>query len=259
VGGGLAGMEVARIATLRGHKVAVYEKTGQLGGHAIEGSIPDFKQDDKRLLEWYKREMQDLKVDVHLNSEVTGEMVENNRHDVVVIATGSTPMSLSVPGIDSSKVANLEEAYHQTKKIGKRVLVIGGGLNGCEVALWLSKQGKEVTIVEALEQLMISGEPVPHENRIMLIDLLKQQKITIKTDMFLRQVTNEGAVIVDSRQRQETLQADGIVIATGYKPESSLFYALADHTPEIYLIGDALKASNYMNAIWDAAELALHI
>ena len=259
VGGWIAGMEVARISTLRGHRVTLYEKTGELGGHAIESAIPDFKPDDERLLEWYKNQMADLKVKIIFNTGATSAIVGSEKPDVVVVATGSTPMHFDIPGIENARVASLEETYHQTKEIGKRVLVVGGGLNGCEVALWLSKQGKEVTIVEALEDLMISGEPVPHENRIMLIDLLKQHKVQVRTGRFLQQMTTEGAVIVDSKQHKEIVAVDGIVTAIGYKPESSLYDDLASRRPEVYLIGDAEKPSNYMHAIWEATEFALNI
>lgn len=106
---------------------------------------------------------------------------------------------------------------------------------------------------------MISGEPVPHENRIMLIDLLKQHKVQVKTGRFLQQMTTEGAVIVDSKQHKEIIAIDSIVTAIGYKPESSLYNDLASRRPEVYLIGDAQKPSNYMHAIWEATEFALNI
>lgn len=258
IGGGVAGMEAARAAAIRGHHVTLYEKSNELGGHVLEGSVPDFKADDRRLLEWYKNELNEYKVDIKMNTEVTEELVNNENADAVVVATGSVPDMLNVPGINNGKVITASDALIGSKNVGNTVVIIGGGLVGCETALYLAKQGKNVTVVEMLDEIIASGKPVPHMNRIMLIDLLKFHKVNILTNTSLLEIGNEGAVVMRDRHRQ-TLAADTIIIAAGFKPDDKLFRSLSGRIPELYLIGDARDATNIMNAIWDAYEVGRSI
>ncbi|HQP00583.1 MAG TPA: FAD-dependent oxidoreductase, partial [Caldisericia bacterium] len=197
IGGGVAGLEAARVAAIRGHKVTLYEKSNNLGGHLIEVSIPKFKEDYKRLLDWYKIQLKKLNVDIKLNTEVTFDLIKKEKPDVTIIATGSKPIIPVIPGIEKDKVATATDVLLGNKEVGEKVVVVGGGLVGCETALWLAQQGKKVTIVEMLSDLMIAGLPVPHANRIMLIDLLKFNKVEVITNHSLMEVTDEGVNLID--------------------------------------------------------------
>lgn len=260
VGGGLAGMEVSRVAKMRGHNVTLYEKTNNLGGHVIPGSVPDFKLDDRRLLDWYKNEIKVLGINVVMNTEVTEKMIENEMPDAVVIATGSTEIILDkVPGIKKDKVCTATELLNGIKSAGDNVVMVGGGLVGCETALWLSQQGKKVTIVEALNDILISGKPIPHMNKIMLIDLLKYNNIEKITNTALLEVTDEGAVLISNKFAKKEIKADTVVLAVGYKSDKDLFYKMNGKIADLYIVGDANNATNIMNAIWTANEIGLNI
>ena len=137
--------------------------------------------------------------------------------------------------------------------------MIGGGLIGCETALWLAKQGKEVTIIEALPEMLNSGKPIPHMNRIMLLDLLKFNKVDAITNTSLLEVTDKGVLLIDKNFKQTSLKADTVVIAVGYKPDNKLYNDLKCKVNELYNIGDSREAANIMNAIWDAYEVARNI
>lgn len=258
-GGGIAGMEVARVATLRGHKVRLYEKTGELGGHVVPGSKPDFKLDDKRLLEWYIHQMKELQVDIHMNTEVTPELIEREKPDAVVVATGSGDIVPQVPGIDKPNVCNACEVLNGDRQTGRNVVMVGGGLVGCETALWLAQAGRSVTVVEMLDDILLSGSPVPHMNRIMLIDLLRQAKVKVIPKHSLLEVRDDGVKIIDRNFRRSELPCDTVVTAVGYRPDTALFDAISGKVGDLYVVGDANAANNLMYAIWTANEVGLHI
>ncbi len=256
IGGGVAGLETARVAAIRGHKVTLYEKSNNLGGHLIEVSVPKFKEDYKRLLDWYKIQLKKLNVDIKLNTEVTFDLIKNEKPDVTIIATGSKPIIPVISGIEKDKVATATDVLLGNKEVGEKVVVVGGGLVGCETALWLAQQGKKVTIVEMLNDLMIAGLPVPHANRIMLIDLLKFNKVEVITNHSLMEVTDEGVNLIDKNFKKMSVPADNVVLAIGLKPNKELYDNLVGKVPNLYLIGDARDVRNVMYSIWDAYELA---
>src|SRR5699024_4218212 len=145
IGGGVGGIEVARIATLRGHKVTIYEKSDKLGGVFIAAAAPSFKEKDKMLIEWYRRQIAKLPIEVKFNTEIKD--IKDVKADVVVVATGSKPKTLKVKGAE--RCVEAVEYLNETKPVGKNVVIIGGGLSGCEIAYDLYLKGKNPTIVEA--------------------------------------------------------------------------------------------------------------
>jgi 2-enoate reductase len=218
IGGGVAGMEAARVAALRGQRVLVYEKSDRLGGHLIEASIMPFKADDQRLLDWYERELNRLAIEIHLDTEVTPGFVQEQNADAVVVATGSRPILLNVTGIDKEMVVMASDLLLNRRKAGQQVVVVGGGRVGCETALWLAQQGKQVTIVENLDDLMLAGPPLPLMNRMMLLDLLTFHRVNAMTKASLHEVTDGGTTVIDESLRVETIAADTVVIAVGLEP-----------------------------------------
>jgi 2-enoate reductase len=254
VGGGIAGMEAARIAALRGHTVKLFEKTDKLGGHLIEASVPDFKQDERRLLDWYIRELADLKVEINLNSPVSKESLMKINADEIIIATGSNTLIPKIPGISNEKVGTATDYLLGHKKAGEKVVVAGGGLTGCETALWLKQQNKQVTLIEMLPELMGGVDPVPHANKTMLLDMLNFNGVTILTNTRLQKVTNEGVEVIHSNHEGKVILADSIVISVGMQPDQELFREMGTRS-NIYLIGDSRDPKNILNAIWDAYEI----
>ncbi len=256
IGGGIAGMEAARVCSLRGHDVILYEKSDRLGGHLNEGSKPDFKKDDRRLLIWYQHELQEQNIKIHMQTEADANLVEKERPDAVIVATGSDPLKIHFPGDDKGSVAYAAEILEGIKKRGKDVAVIGGGLVGCETALYLAKQGGKVTVVEAKDGLMTAGEPVPYMNKTMLIDLLKFHNVDVILNASLVEVTDEGAVIAEGQTKKRTIKADTVVLSIGYQSDDKVFKSLNGKCKELYHIGDSRQVADFKNAIWDAYDVA---
>ncbi|MFC1920447.1 FAD-dependent oxidoreductase [Chloroflexota bacterium] len=258
-GGGISGMEAARVAAIRGHSVVLYEKENFLGGHLIEASVPEFKKDLKRQLDWYEIQLKKLGIEVKQGVEVSAELVEKENPDIVILATGSKVHVPGVPGIDKGNVITCIDLLLGKKEVSRTAVVIGGGLIGCETALWLSQNGKEVTIVEMLPELMLSDPPVPHMNRIMLLDLLAYNNVKIETGARLQEITNEGIIVTEDAYGKKEINADTVVIATGLESEDKLYKSLAGKVARLYAIGDSREPRNIMGAVWDGYEVGSSI
>lgn len=247
-GGGVAGMECARVASLRGHDVVLLEKTQNLGGHLIEASVPEFKNDLGRLLAWYKRQLGKSKVRVELGTPVDSEVVEDLAPDVVVVATGSTPRIPEITGIDARSVCNCCDLLLGKKTASDRVVVIGGGLEGAETALWLAQQGKKVTIVEMLSGI---GMGVSASNRTMLLDMLEELGTEMITNARVSEIRDEGISMVASDMRVKQLECDTVVLAAGMTPRRELWDSLVGDFAEVYDIGDCKQPRKVHDAIWE--------
>lgn len=255
VGGGPSGMEAARVSALRGYRVTLFEATGRIGGELVIGGVPDFKEDDHSLIRWYEHQLKKLNVQVLLNTKATKENIANLQPDVLFVAEGSSPIKLKLPGIDSEKVVNAGEVLGGTKQVGQKCTIVGGGLVGCELALHLRSQGKDVTIIEALPDILKAGGHMAPMNEWMLRDLLNFNKVKIMADTKLLEVTDEGTK-VSAGGKEETVPADSVIIAVGYTPKDSLFEELKYDYAQIYNLGDGRKVRNIRAAIWDAYEVA---
>lgn len=255
-GGGPAGMEAARVCALRGHDPVLYEQGEVLGGHLVAGSVPPFKKDVAGLLQWYRGELARLKVPVHYRTEVTPRLVEQEKPEAVILATGSSALLPEVPGIREEKVLTASDLFLGRKRAGARVLVLGGGLVGCEAAIWLAQQGRKVTLVEQLGEVLTAGIPVQPMNRLMLLNLLRFHQVEVITRSTLFEVVPEGALLIDQNFARSKGLADTIVVAVGLKPEQDLYASLRGNVSQLYLIGDSRQAQNIMGAVWDAYEVA---
>jgi 2-enoate reductase len=250
VGGGVAGMEAARVAALRGHKVTLYEKRDKLGGHLIEGSAPPFKHDLELLRGYYVIMLEKLYVKTVLGKEVTAKLVRELKPEVVIIATGSTPVVPEIPGIEKDKVVGAIDVLLGRRKTGNLVVVAGGGLVGCETAIFLAHKGKRVTIVEMLEEII---PDVFEANKQNLFKLLAENGVSVLTNTDLVRVTDKGASVINQFRRYEAeLPADTIVMAMGLKPESGLVKALKGKVKELHAIGDCERPGRIMDAVWGA-------
>lgn len=256
VGGGVAGCEAARVLAIRGHQPEVYEKGSRLGGNLIPGGAPDFKEDDIALADWYTNELNRLGVHVHLNTELNEEEIKAMDYDTVILATGSKPKVFSLG--DDSHTYTAEQVLLKQKDAGKKTVVVGGGLVGCETALWLAQNGIHVTIVEALDKVMAVNGPLCAANKEMLEALLPFNGVEIITGAKVTEFAN-GEVKVDTKEGSKTIMSDSVILSVGYKEENTLYNNLQFDIPDLYLLGDAKKVSNIMYAIWDAFEVANHI
>lgn len=256
VGGGVAGCEAARVLAIRGHEPVVYEKGSRLGGNLIPGGAPDFKEDDIALAVWYTNELKRLGVHVHLNTQLNEEEIKTMDYDTVILATGSKPKVFSLGDDDHTYTA--EQVLLKQKDPGKKTVIVGGGLVGCETALWLAQNGIHVTIVEALDKVMAVNGPLCAANKEMLEALLPFNGVEIITSAKVTEFTN-GEVKLDTKDGSKTIACDSVILSVGYSEENTLYNNLQFDIPDLYLLGDAKKVSNIMYAIWDAFEVANHI
>ena len=257
VGGGVGGMEAARILTLRGHEVTLFEKSDELGGVFIAAAAPSFKEKDKKLLDWYRHQMEKLAVDVRLGTEAKADML--SEYDEVVVATGSSPRRLSLPGLDDPDVLEAIEYLRGTKEAGKDVVIIGGGLTGCEIAYDLALKGKKPVIVEMQDDILqVPGLCAANSN--MLREIIRYHEIPVLTSTVFAGVENADRLRVKVRTGKEenVLDADSVIMSVGYVPVHTVSDALESAGyPEdkVHVIGDAHEVGNLMSVIREAYEL----
>lgn len=254
-GGGPAGCEAARVLAERGHRPEVFEKSDKLGGNLLAAGAPPFKEDELALVRWYESELKRLKVPVHLSAPVDAELAADG-YDAVVVATGSTAKVF--PLGEGAPVCTASDILTGRVPCGDRTVVVGGGLVGCETALWLAQLGKKVTIVEALDRLMAVNRPLCHANSEMLERLIPFHGIEVLTSAAVKS-WNAGSLQVEAVGGSRELPSDTVILSVGFREEDSLYRALERTVPELYLLGDARKVSNIMYAVWDAFEVANHI
>lgn len=248
VGGGVAGMEAARIAALRGHKVSLYEMTDKLGGAFIAAAAPSFKEKDKMFLSWCIRQVQAAGVEIHMHTKVTEELLAGLDAEEVIIATGAAPRRLELPG--AGKTVEAVEYLNGEKQVGENVAVIGGGLTGCEIAYDLALQGKKAHIIEMKPDIL--GVPgLCAANDDMLREIIRCHKIDVTASASVLEITGEGVrVSVDGKER--LISADSVILSVGYVPRP----VPACGKAHVTVIGDAVQVKNLKTAIrtaWDAA------
>ena len=255
VGGGIAGMEAARTSALRGYRVTLFEKSDHLGGHVVEAGAHSFKSEIAKLNEWYKRELKDLGVDIKLDHEPCINCIKKQEADAVILATGTNESHPNIPGLDKA-VSSLDAIDHP-EKLGQKVVIIGGGLVGCEIALDEANHGKSVTVVEALDDIMAAGGAgAPYPNRQMIVDLFENKGVTVLTNTKLVEVTDEGALVEKTDGSRELLKADTVVSALGFRPAPNLKEEWKELNIPMYEVGDATGAGTILKAIWDAYDAA---
>ena len=256
IGGGVAGCEAARVLAERGHKPEIMERSDYLGGNLLAAGAPSFKEDDIALVRWYENEMQRLNVPVHFNAPVDPASKLYDEYDAVIVATGATPKKF--PLGENAPVYTATDALLGKTPIGERVTVVGGGLVGCETALWLAQEGKPVPIVEALDRLMAVNKPLCHANSEMLERLLPFHGVETLVSSSVQKYEN-GKLLVKTPQGEQQLDCDTVILSVGFREDRGVFDAWENSAKEIYLLGDAKKVANIMYAVWDAFEVANHI
>lgn len=258
VGGGVGGMEAARVAAARGHEVILFEKSDRLGGNVIPGSQAPFKHDDALLITWFEGEMSRKGVDLRMNTAADFDVLNAQKADSIIFATGSCPYVPEwVQGADKGHVAIAEDVLMQPGQItGRKVIVVGAGLVGAETALWLAQKGKTVTLIDALDDIIGGPHATCFANYQMLKEMLVKEKVHVRTSTFLDKIIDSG-IIVRTGQSTETIQAEHVILAMGYKANSSLFDEIANKVDadEVFNIGDSQEARTIMAAIWDGYEV----
>ncbi len=243
-GGGPGGMQAAITAAERGHSVILCEKSGDLGGalRAVKG-IP-FKQDLYRFIATKARLMKKAGVDVRLNTEVTTALAEEINPDVLIIAVGAEPIIPSIPGIDNPNVIIGNDL---PDRVGRKVVILGGGLVGCETAVYMAQEGKVATVIEMLDEVCPDANP---RYRPLLLAQLDRLKVTCMTNTRGVRVTEKGLVCADKSGNETLFKADTIICAAGQKPLRDCVERLRDCAPVVIEIGDCVKAGNVTEAVF---------
>ena len=254
VGGGIGGMEAARVCALRGHEVDLYEKTDKLGGMFIPASAMSFKESDKRLIAWYEHQMDKLGVHLHMNTTVTKEMLEDLRADEVFVATGSSTRTLTLEGFDDSRVLTAVDALMNPEKVQGDIVVIGGGLTGIEIAYEYARKGSKVTVLEAMDKYLNVDLAAANKNFLLsAVDLYQiDVHVNAKVSAYV-----DGSVAYSDPAGEHKVKADTVIVSIGYNSDKSLAEKLG--TDHVHVIGDANHVSNLMGAIWQAYETAMKL
>jgi len=268
IGGGPAGMEAARVSALRGHVVILYEKDRKLGGSLplaamVKGPHPE---DLPLLINYLERQIRKLGVKIELGREADLSVVNRIKPDVVFVATGGLPTVPEIPGIDRSNVINGGELHKRLKffsrffgpytlrwlsrfymPIGKRVVIIGGALQGCELAEFLTKRGRRVTIVEKADRM---GDGMIEVFRAHLMIWFEKKSVTLINGIReYVEINNKGLTIIDKEGKKQIIEAGTIVTALPLTPNTSLFESLRENIPEVHAIGDCQQPALIMDAI----------
>lgn len=256
IGGGPAGMKAAEIAALRGHQVTLYEQQERLGGRFLLAAIPPKKQILKEFIDYLSRQLQKLPVKIVLSKPFHPTLLEKGKPDVVIIATGAKPYFPPIDGIKDSKAISVEEALSDPMRLAKKVLVIGGGGIGAEVADHLSEEGKEVTLIEMREGIAL--DLVGHLQHF-LNKRLREKGVRILTSTKAIRFEKQGVWVEDSQGTKRLEGFDSVVIALGSIPNDELVESLKGKVSEVYVVGDASKPREVMEALVEGEEVALKI
>ncbi|MBQ3228652.1 MAG: FAD-dependent oxidoreductase [Clostridia bacterium] len=248
IGGGIGGMEAAIVCAKRGHSVTLYEKSGELGGVFIAAASPSFKEKDRALIVWYRREISRYpSITVKLNTEVTD--VKSLGADEVIVATGAKAKRIPIPGVEKSIEA--VDFLLGKKQVGERIVVIGGGLTGCEIAYELFLQGKKPAIVEMMDDLIVTPG-ICLANTSYLRDCFKANNLPVYLETGVKEIKDGAVVVADKEGKTFEIEADSVILSVGYNPAPI-------ETKGVHVIGDAQKVGNLRSVIWGAWDVATKI
>ena len=247
IGGGIGGMEAAILCAKRGHTVTLYEKSDKLGGVFIAAAAPSFKEKDRELIAWYIREVAKLPITVKMNTEVTD--IKALDADEIIVATGAKAKRLPIKGADTAIEA--VDYLLGNKTVGERVVVIGGGLTGCEIAYDLFLQGKKPAVVEMQDDL-ITTPGICLANTSYLRDCFKTNNVPVHLETRVSEIKADGVVIAHKDGTTETVPADSVILSVGYNPDPVA-------TKGVHVIGDAKNVGNLRTVIWGAWDVCMKL
>lgn len=246
VGGGPGGLEAAKVAAMRDHEVVLLEKGEKLGGQMIVASVPRYKEGLLDFVGYLENRVKKLGVKIELGKEATPESVKEYKPDAVVVATGVKPRALDLPGPKGIPVWTAEDILEGKAEVGDTIIVVGGGMVGCEVAELLAEKGKKVTIVEMLGSPAADMEPA---HRRHMLNRLRKLGVTFMLQTKAIGVTRTGLIFSTAEARREVLLGDTIVAAVRPKSNSDLYYSLRKAVPEVHPVGDCSEPRSIAEAL----------
>ena len=255
VGGGPGGLMAAKTAAKRGHQVILMEKESELGGILKSESAIPFKYEMYQLTGTYAQDAIKSGVEIRLNCEATKELVEAEHPDALIIAAGSTPLIVPIPGLTGPNVVVVNNYYKEKDKVGDEVVVLGGGLAGCECALHLAQEGKKVKIVEMRD--MLAPDANVRHRPLLMAEL--EKGVEILTGLRGSEVTAEGVKCLNKDGEEVFVRGASIICALGQRANRKVVDELIDAAPYVSVIGDCVRASTITNATYQGYHSALDI
>ncbi len=256
VGGGPAGMEAARVAALRGHRVTLFEKESRLGGQLNLAALPPNKGDIVPWVNYLIGQLEKAGVETKLNTKSSPGLISKNKPDAVIIAAGGVPLIPDIPGIRSRNVVTARDILSGKAEAGQKVVIIGGGQVGCETGLYLAEKGKTVVIIEILKRMANDMGPMV---RRRLMDGLRQRQVIMLTNAKCEEITEHSVTVTSAEGRKDTYPADTVILAVGYGKNDDLFQRLEGKVPEVYCVGDSYEPQGIMEAVRDGYRAALSL
>jgi 2,4-dienoyl-CoA reductase-like NADH-dependent reductase (Old Yellow Enzyme family)/thioredoxin reductase len=254
IGGGPAGMEAARVMALRGHRVVLYEKRAQLGGQINLAVIPPHKEELQSILDYLGYQLEKLKVRTCMETEATADTVAKEKPDAVTLATGARPLIPEIPGLPGERLFTPEEVLQQRRPMGEKVLVIGGGVVGCEVAEYLADRGKRVTIVEKLPEI---APAMDSSARRLLLERLGRLSVRMITGAEVFSFEGEKAILLQKGEKVY-VETEAIVAAMGATAELNREEFQSCGVP-VYAVGDCAGVRDIAAAIQEGFAAAMRI
>jgi len=283
VGGGIGGMEAARVLKMRGHDVILYEKSDRLGGALNLAAIPPGREEFVTAVNYLSNEMVRLDVKIEMETEADRDVISEQKPDAIVLATGTTPIWPKIPGIDQKNVVHAHDILEAKAEVKGKVVIIGGGATGAETALFIVKQkamspdvaiflaskkginpetalhftrtGADVTVLEMMDRI---GQDIGRTTRWTIIGELREYSVKIVTLATATKITQEG-VVYEHEGQEKMANADTVVIAAGVESRKELARSLAGIFDEMYSLGDCVDPRHAMDAIHEAAQIARQI
>jgi NADPH-dependent 2,4-dienoyl-CoA reductase/sulfur reductase-like enzyme len=254
IGGGPAGMEAARIASLRGHAVTLYDRGKELGGQLLLAAAPPGKRRLLWIRDYLATQIEKQGVKINLGVEVTPEMIDSERPDAVVLAAGAIPKELDFIDTSDQRVVNAWDILGgQVEPVAQKVVVIGGNMLGCEVAEFMADQGNLLSVIKMRPGAEMAEDCEP-TNRRGLLDALQECRVNFLSGFKVEGLTDDGVKVVQRDSGEErTLEAETIVLALGARPERSLVDDLKKEEIEFHPIGDCRQPKNIRQAIYEGA------
>ena len=244
------------VAALRGHHVVLFEKEPGLGGQLNVAALPPHKEDIVPWINYLVNQTKKAGVEIKLGTEATPELVMENKPDAVVVAVGGTPIIPDIPGAVRPNVVTAKDILSGKAGAGQNVVIIGGGMVGCETGHYLAEKEKTVTIVETLKRMATDMLPMV---RRRLMDGLRGKQVTMLNSITCQEITGNGVTVTTDEGQSQTIQADTIILAVGYEKNDSLFKALEGNVSEVYCVGDSNQPQRIMEAINDGYRVGLSI
>ena len=258
VGGGPAGMKAAVTAAQRGHDVTLADRADRLGGLLTFTDCDSLKEDLRRLKDYLVRSVERSAVRVLLNTQVDADFVRAGRYDAVIAASGSSPLVPPIPGMDDPAVRHATTAYTRLDELGRRVAVLGGGLVGCETALFLAEKGRDVTIVEMRDAVAPDANWM-HREGMMQAFAAHADRLRCRTGLKVSAIQPGVVLALDADGAEQRIEADSVVYAFGMRSNSQLYFDLLDAAPEVVCAGDASRVGTVRTALFSGFWAAVNL